>query len=94
MALQNTKSLNACLLVAAVPFLSFTAYCDRFDYHMFGSATKTCVGTMHTISVIVENAHVEDGGGRNRAILRILANVLTQEIFLCCSVFFCEYLVR
>ena len=52
-----------CLLAGSCSavFLSFTAYCDRFVYYMFGSVTKTCAGTMHTISVIVENAHVEDG---------------------------------
>ena len=49
---------------------------------------------MRTISVIVKSVHVEDEGGRNRTILRILANVLIQETFLCCSVLFCGYLVR
>lgn len=49
---------------------------------------------MHTISVSVKSMLGEDESGRNRAILRILVNMLTQETFLCCSVLFCEYLVR
>ena len=59
---QSTKSLNACLLVVAVPFSCRSLHnAIVFVYYMFGSVTKTCAGAMHTISVIVENAHVEDG---------------------------------